>query len=72
MTSLHSFFNEIASLQSGDKIKLVEMILESLHSSNTNIEESWKKEVEERIQEYENNSLKTISEKEVFSKYSSL
>ena len=56
---------KILNLKSCDKIKLVELIMESLDKPDQEIEAKWVKESEKRYDAYKAGKLKSISYQEV-------
>jgi putative addiction module component (TIGR02574 family) len=59
---------KILNLKSCDKIKLVELIMESLDKPDQEIEAKWVKESEKRYDAYKAGKLKSISYQKVMDK----
>ena len=55
---IDSIFSKISTLSERDKIRLVEMILNSLNPLDKEIENAWEEEIEKRIEAYEKSLLK--------------
>ncbi len=50
------------------KIQLVDTLLNSMHPSQSEIDELWSKEAERRVSQIKSGKVKTISGKDVFKK----
>jgi len=70
MSTLDMILTEISPLETVEKLKLVDEILNSLHKPDAKIDSFWKAEVENRIDAYNSGKISTVSEEEVFQKYS--
>ena len=57
------------ALTPGDRSRLVDLLLESLHESPiAEIEAAWKKEIDRRLVEYDRGETQAIDAEEVFAK----
>ena len=57
------------ALTPGDRSRLVDLLLESLHESPiAEIEAAWEKEIDRRLAEYDRGEVQAIDAKEVFAK----
>jgi putative addiction module component (TIGR02574 family) len=61
---------EISPLKPVEKLRLVDEILNSLNRPNTEIDELWKQEAENRISAYDADKISSVSATSVFKKYS--
>jgi putative addiction module component (TIGR02574 family) len=61
-------FSMAEALSIDEKSLLVERLLESMHPTDSEIDELWKVEVERRIDEVKSGKVKTIPGDEVFAK----
>lgn len=50
------------------KIQLIDTLLNSMHPSQSEIDELWSKEAERRVDQIKSGEIKTISGEEVFNK----
>ena len=64
-----SIKEEALTLKPLEKIQLIEELLLSLDMPAKDVDEIWDKEVEKRIDAYDNGLIKSVSENRVFSKY---
>lgn len=60
---------DIMVLNSNDRAFIVEKLLESLDKPDKDVDTLWEKEVEQRINAYQQGHIKTLTVEEVFSKY---
>ena len=57
------------ALTPGDRSRLVDLLLESLHESPiAEVEAAWEKEIDRRLAEYDRGEVQAIDAKEVFAK----
>ena len=56
-------------LSPSEKAKLIDRLLNSLEKPDSNLDELWAKEAEDRIDAYEKGELLALSIKEVIEKY---
>ena len=57
------------ALTPGDRSRLVDLLLESLHESPiAEIEAAWEKEIDRRLAEYDRGEVQAIDAEEVFAK----
>jgi len=67
MSALLKKIEEKASaLSEEDRARLAESMLESLHTSITEIEAAWAEEIEERVSAFDRGEIPAYSAKEVF------
>ncbi|MFA9240506.1 MAG: addiction module protein [Candidatus Paceibacteria bacterium] len=64
-----SIYDEAMSMKPLEKIHLIDELLKSLDLPNQNIDELWKREIEDRIKAYDKGEIESVSIDEVFSKY---
>ena len=57
------------TLKPSEKAQLIDKLLSSLDKSDKEIDELWVKEVEERIEAYDQGKIKAISLEKVLEKY---
>ncbi|MBN1833207.1 MAG: addiction module protein [Deltaproteobacteria bacterium] len=69
MTTTDSIFKEASTLSPSEKAQLIDRLISSLDKSDKEIDELWAKEVEDRIDAYDQGKIKTISIEEVLHKY---
>ncbi len=67
--SVNDILKQSQNLSAYDKLKLVDMILESLDLPTSSVQDEIKEEVEDRINAFEEGKLKSKSMEEVFKKY---
>ena len=70
MSIIDKIFSEVSSLNSTEKLQLVDKILLSLHPTNNGVDKVWEEEAEERITAYGEGRVSTIDEQNVLKKYS--
>lgn len=70
--SLHEIEQQAQKLKPEERAKLVETLIESLHTPVSEIEAAWKEEIEERVSAYERGEVQAISAEEVFAEARSL
>lgn len=64
-----NILEDALSLSTNERVELVEKLLESLDTPNTELNVAWAEESDARIKAYENNQLSTKSVSEVLGKY---
>ena len=69
MIKEQKLIEEIMDLSPSKKAKIINKLLNSLDKPDKEIEEKWKKEVEDRIDAYENGKIKSVSLEQVLQKY---
>jgi putative addiction module component (TIGR02574 family) len=69
MTSTDNVFKEALTLQPFEKAQLIDKLLYSLDKPDKEIDELWAKEVEDRIDAYDQGKIKAISLEKVLQKY---
>ena len=69
MTNTDSILKDALTLRPSEKAQLIDRLISSLDKSDKEIDELWAKEVEDRIDAYEQGKMKTISIEEVLQKY---
>ena len=57
---------QAATLEIAERVRLAEFLLESAHAPVQEIEDAWKREVEDRLEAFEHGKTETISAEEVF------
>ena len=70
MSIIDKIFSEVSSLNSTEKLQLVDKILLSLNPTNNGVDKVWEEEAEERITAYGEGRVSTIDEQNVLKKYS--
>jgi putative addiction module component (TIGR02574 family) len=61
--------DDALSLSTNQRVELVEKLLESLDVPNSEINNIWAKEADDRVRAYENNEVSSKSISEVLKKY---
>lgn len=70
MTAIsNSFIKQALDLNPGDRIKLVEQLLESLDKPDAEIDALWAREADVRIEAFERGEIEAVSAEQVFQKY---
>ena len=69
MTSTDNVFKEALILRPSEKAQLIDKLLYSLDKPDKEIDELWAKEVEDRIDAYDQEKIKAISLEKVLQKY---
>ena len=69
MASIENVSKEALTLKPSEKAQLIDKLLSSLDKSDKEIDELWAKEVEERIEAYDQGKIKAISLEKVLEKY---
>ena len=65
-SSLHQIEEQARSLSAEDRAKLAECMLESLQTSNEEIEAAWSEEIALRIEAFEKGDISAYSAEQVF------
>ncbi len=65
-TSLKQIEEQIRALSAEDRAKLAEVLLESLHSPVSVIEQAWSEEIEQRIAAFDRGEISAYSAEDVF------
>jgi len=69
MMASEEIYAEISPMNPVEKIRLIDKILNSLNQTDRRIDKIWANEAEERIKAYENGTVSTVNESDVFAKY---
>ena len=69
MTTTDNVFKEALTLRPSEKAHLIDKLIYSLDKSDKEIDKLWAKEVEDRIDAYDQGKIKAISLKKVLNKY---
>ncbi len=69
MTTTDNVFKEALTLRPSEKSKLIDKLIYSLDKSDKEIDKLWAKEIEDRIDAYDQGKMKAISLKKVLNKY---
>jgi putative addiction module component (TIGR02574 family) len=69
MIKEQKLINEIMELSPSKKAEIIDKLLHSLDKPDKEIDEQWKKEVEDRIDAYEQGKIKSVSLDQVLRKY---
>jgi len=69
MIKEQKIINEIMELSPSKKAEIIDKLLHSLDKPDKEIDEKWKKEVEDRIDAYEQGKIKSVSLDQVLRKY---
>lgn len=69
MTIADNILREALTLNPSEKAQLIDKLLSSLDKPDTEIDELWAKEAEDRINAYEQGKLRAISLEKVLQKY---
>ncbi len=69
MSAIDNIFKEALSLRPSEKAQLIDKLIASLDKPDKEIDELWDKEVEDRIDAYDQGKLRAISLEKVFQKY---
>ena len=69
MVSIDNVSKEALTLKPSGKAQLIDKLFTSLDKSNKEIDELWAKEVEERIEAYDQGKIKVISLEKILDKY---
>lgn len=69
MTAINNIFKEALTLKPSEKVQLIDKLISSLDRPDKKIDELWAKEVEDRIDAYDQGKIKAISLEKVLQKY---
>lgn len=69
MTTKENVFNDALALKPLERVQLIDRLLLSLDLSDKQIDKLWAKEVEDRIDAYEQGKIKSVSLEKVLEKY---
>lgn len=69
MTVAENIFKEALILKPSEKVQLVDELLHSLDRPDKEIDKLWAKEVEDRIDAYDQGKIRSVSLDEVLKKY---
>lgn len=69
-TNTQQILKEALELPSSERASLADHLLSSLDQPDEHLDALWREEVEARISAYQSGKMKTVSLKEVLSKYS--
>ena len=69
MATPNKILKEALNLKAAEKAELIDKLLSSLDSPDKQIDELWAKEVESRLNAYEQGKIKAVTLKEVLEKY---
>ncbi len=69
MTITDIVFKEALTLKPSEKAQLIDKLISSLDKPDREIDELWAKEVEDRIDAYDQEKIKAISLEKVLQKY---
>jgi len=69
MTSTDNVFEEALNLRPFEKAQLIDKLLSILDKPDKEIDELWAREVEDRIDAYDQRKIKAISLEKVLQKY---
>lgn len=64
--SLKEIEEQVRRLPAEDRARLIEILLESLHSSDSDIESEWMREVEERVAAFDRGQVSAYAAEDVF------
>ena len=69
MTATDNIFKEALTLSPSEKAQLIDKLISTLDKPDKEIDELWAKEVEDRIDAYDQGKIKAISLEKVLQKY---
>jgi putative addiction module component (TIGR02574 family) len=69
MTTTDNIFKEALTLRPSEKAQLIDKLISTLDKPDTEIDELWAKEAEDRIDAYDQGKLKAVSLEKVLEKY---
>ena len=69
MTNTNIILKEALTLKPSQKAELIDKLISSLDKPNKELDELWAKEVEDRINAYDQGKIKAISLEKVLQKY---
>ena len=65
-TSLTRIEQQIRELPAEERAKLAESLLESLHTTHSNIEAAWDREIEDRVAAFDRGEMPAYAAEDVF------
>ena len=68
MTTTDNIFKEALTLRPSEKAQLIDKLISTLDKPDTEIDELWAKEAEDRIDAYDQGKLKAVSLEKVLEK----
>ena len=69
MTTTDNIFKEALTLRPSEKAQLIDKLISTLDKPDSEIDELWAKEAEDRIDAYDQGKLKAVSLEKVLQKY---
>jgi putative addiction module component (TIGR02574 family) len=69
MTTTENIIKEALTLKPSEKAQLIDKLISTLDKPDTEIDELWAKEAEDRIDAYDQGKLKAVSLEKVLQKY---
>jgi len=69
MAASNEILKEVLNLAPTEKAKLIDKLLSSLDKPDKELDKLWAKEVEDRIEAYEQGKIRALTLKEVLEKY---
>ena len=69
MTTTDNIIKEALTLKPSEKAQLIDKLISTLDKPDTEIDELWAKEAEDRIDAYDQGKLKVVSLEKVLQKY---
>ena len=69
MTTTDNIFKETLTLRPSEKAQLIDKLISTLDKPDSEIDELWAKEAEDRIDAYDQGKLKAVSLEKVLQKY---
>lgn len=69
MSNIDKIFKEIVTLDSQEKLRLIDKVLSTMYPVNKGAEEIWKNEADARVEAQKNDQISAIPEDEIFDKY---
>ena len=69
MTTTDNIFKEALTLRPSEKAQLIDKLITALDKPDSEIDELWAKEAEDRIDAYEQGKLKAVFLEKVLQKY---
>jgi len=69
MTTTENIIKEALTLRPSEKAQLIDKLISTLDKPDTEIDELWAKEAEDRIDAYDQGKLKAVSLEKVLQKY---
>ena len=69
MTTTDNIFKEALTLRPSEKAQLIDKLISTLDKSDKEIDDLWAKEAEDRIDAYDQGTLRTVSLEKILQKY---